>query len=81
MKEELRIGGSKSPFKKPRTLSINGDNVAVCNLESKNILEFNMKTYKLKELESFEEPVYQYLEVSGNRFVLLQSGLYLLDWI
>ena len=81
MKEELRIGGNKSPFKKPKSLSVNGDCVAVCNLESQNILEVNMSTYKLKELENFEEPVYQYLEVAGNRFVLLQSGLYLLDWI
>lgn len=81
MKEELRIGGNKSPFKKPKTLSVNEDCVTVCNLESQNILEVNMKTYKLRELENFEEPVYQYLEVAGNRFVLLQSGLYLLDWI
>lgn len=77
MREELRIGGgAHSPLKKPRTISINGDCITVCNLESQNIVEINLTNYKVRELETFEEPVYQYLEVAGNRFVLLASGLY-----
>lgn len=79
MREEIRIGGGKSPFNKPRSISVNGDLVTVCNQDSHNLLEVNLSGYKLKELETFEEPVYQFLEVAGNRFVLLQSGLYLLD--
>ena len=31
-------------------------------------------------LSIIEEPIYQYLEIAGNRFALLQSGLYLLDF-
>lgn len=79
MREELRIGGAKSPFNKPRSISVNGDCITVSNLESCNLVEVNLSNYKARELETFEEPVYQYLEVAGNRFVLLQSGLYLLD--
>lgn len=79
MREELRIGGGKSPFNKPRSISVNGECITVCNLESQNLLEVNLSNYKIKELETFEEPIYQYLEVAGNRFALLQSGLYLLD--
>ena len=79
MREELRIGGGiSSPFKKPRSISIEGDCITVCNTESKNIIEVNLKNYKVRELETFNEPVYQYLEVAGNRFALLQSGLYLI---
>lgn len=77
MREELRIGGGEnSPLKKPRSISISGDCITVCNLESQNIIEINLTNYKVRELETFEEPVYQYLEISNNRFVLLASGLY-----
>lgn len=80
MREELRIGGGKnSPFKRPRSIFVNGDKITVCNLESQILSELDMSGYKIKEIESFNEPVYQYLEVAGNRFALLQSGLYLLD--
>lgn len=79
MREELRIGGgANSPLKKPRSISVEGDCITVCNTESQNIVEVNLSTYKVRELETFEEPVYQYLEVAGNRFALLKSGLYLI---
>lgn len=79
MREELRIGGgANSPLKKPRTISISGDCITVCNLEAQNIVEINLTNYKVRERESFNEPVYQYLEVANNRFALLESGLYYL---
>ncbi len=78
MREELRVGGAKSPFKKPRALFVEGENVMVCNQESKNLLQVNLNTYNVFEYESFEEPVYQYVKVGENRFVLLKSGLYLI---
>lgn len=80
MKVELRVGGKTSPFNRPWTISANGDCINVCNLDSQNIIEINLTNYKVREVESFEEPVYQYLEIAGNRFALLQSGLYLLDF-
>lgn len=80
MREELRIGGgNNSPFKRPKSISVNGDLITVCNLDSHNLLEVNLTNFKVREVEAFDEPVYQYLDVAGNRFALLQSGLYLLD--
>ena len=79
MKPELRIGGKNSPFKRPKSISMNGDCINVCNLDAKSIIEVNLTNYKTREIITFDEPVYQYLEVSGNRFALLESGLYYLD--
>lgn len=77
MREDLRIGGgTNSPLNKPRTISINRDCITVCNLDSQNIIEINLNNYKVREITSFDEPVYQYLEVAGNQFALLGSGLY-----
>lgn len=80
MREELRIGGGEnSPLKKPRSISVNGDCITVCNIESQNIVEVNLTNYKVREVQNFDEPVYQYLDVSDNRFALLSSGLYYMN--
>lgn len=78
MKAEIRIGGKNSPFARPRNISIKDDVLTVCSLDSKSLLEINLKTYKILKSEEFDEPIYQYLKVDNNRFALLHSGLYLL---
>ncbi len=78
MREELRIGGTRSPFSRPRDLFINGEKVTVSNQDSKKLIEINLNTYTVFELEEFEEPVYQYVSVGDKRFVLLESGVYLI---
>ncbi len=78
MREELRIGGNKSPFDKPRDLFIDGDDVFVSNSGSNKLIRVNLNTYSVFEYESFDEPVYQYVKVNENGFVVLQSGLYLI---
>ena len=78
MREELRIGGNKSPFDKPRDLFIDGDTVMVSNQGSKKLVEVNLNTYSVFEYEEFEEPLYQYIKVGDNRFAVLESGLYLI---
>ena len=78
MREELRIGGNKSPFNKPRDLFIDGDTVMVSNQGSKKLVEVNLNTYSVFEYEEFEEPLYQYIKVGDNRFAVLESGLYLI---
>jgi len=78
MREELRIGGAKSPFDKPRAMFLEGDNAMICNQGSQKLLQINLNTYSVLEYESFEEPVYQYVNVANNRFVVLESGLYLI---
>ena len=78
MREELRIGGNKSPFDKPRDLFIDGDTVMVSNQGSKKLVEVNLNSYSVFEYEEFEEPLYQYIKVGDNRFAVLESGLYLI---
>ncbi|MBE6749925.1 MAG: hypothetical protein E7560_02020 [Ruminococcaceae bacterium] len=78
MREELRIGGIKSPFDKPKDLFLEGDVVTISNYGSKKLIEMDLKTYSVKDRESFEEPIYQYVKVGNMRFVVLESGLYLI---
>lgn len=78
MREELRIGGNKSPFDKPAELFIQGDSVVISNRGSGKLLQVDLNTYSVAEKEIFEEPVYQYMSVGDYRFVILKSGLYLI---
>jgi len=79
MKEELRIGGTKSPFNRPVDIFVkNESEIVISNEKSAQLLQLNLDDYSLIELESFNEPLKQYIEVSGHRFVILESGLYIL---
>lgn len=78
MREELRIGGNKSPFNKPTDIFVDGDNAIISNADSCKLVQVNLNGYSTLECESFEEPVYQYVKVGNYRFALLKSGLYLL---
>ena len=77
MREELRIGGNKSPFDKPSGLFVDGDTVMVSNVGSSKLIEVNLNTYSVFDYEEFSEPVRQYAKVGENRFAVLDSGLYL----
>lgn len=78
MKVELRIGGAKTPFAKPVDLFVKEDDAIISNEDSKKLIKINLNDYTLEELETFEESVKQYIEVAGNRFVILESGLYII---
>lgn len=78
MREELRIGGNRSPFDKPGEMFVQGDSVIVSNRGSGKLLQVNLNTYSVEEREAFDETVYQYLAVADYRFVILKSGLYII---
>ena len=78
MREELRIGGLKSPFDKPRNMFLEGSNVTICNKGSKKLTKVNLDTFLVLDGESFTEEVVQYLKTDIYRFVVLKSGLYML---
>lgn len=78
MREELRIGGNKSPFKQPRKMYLDGENVYVSNMGSKKINRVNLESYTVDDEFEFEEEVMQYLKVDIYRFVVLKSGLYMI---
>lgn len=78
MREELRIGGSKSPFDKPKNMFLDGDCALVCNHGSNSLTRVNLESYVVVEEENFEEEIFQYLKTDIYKFVILSSGLYML---
>lgn len=78
MREELRIGGNRSPFNRPQDMFIDGENVMVSNSGSNKLTQLNLNSYNVFDYETFDEPVYQYVRVEDYRFVILKSGLYLI---
>ena len=78
MREELRIGGNKSPFKQPRRMFLENENVYVSNIGSKKVNRVNLESYTVNDEIEFEEEVFQYLKVDIYRFVILKSGLYMI---
>ena len=78
LREELRVGGKKSPFNKPKNIFVENDNAYISNQGSQTITQLNLNNYSVFEYERFSQPIYQFLRVGDYRFVLLESGVYLL---
>lgn len=78
MREELRIGGNSSPFDKPHSLFVDGDEVVISNLGSNKLIKVNLDNYNVSDFLEFTEPVYSYLKVRNFEFVLMESGIYAL---
>lgn len=78
MREELRIGGKSSPFGGPKSMFLEGNSVTVCNKDSKKLTQVNLESYVVLEDQSFDEEVLQYVKSDIYRFVILNSGLYML---
>lgn len=77
MREELRIGGINSQLGGPCDIfTLDDENIIVSNRKAKKLIKININNYTVEELETFTEPVYQYIEVADHRFVVLESGLY-----
>ena len=79
MREELRIGGKNSPFDKPTDIFISGDTATISNSGSNKLISVDLSSYVVEEKEEFSESVYSYVEHSDNRYVLLKSGLYIIE--
>lgn len=78
MREELRIGGKKSPFDRPSRMFLEGENVIVCNKGSKQLVTVNLENYTVLEDETFPEEITQYIKSDIYKFAILESGLYML---
>ena len=78
MRQELRVGVNNSPFDGPCDLFEENGEVIICNKNSKKLLSLNLNDYNVLEYENFEEPLLQYVNVKGYRFVSLESGLYVI---
>ncbi len=78
MKYELRIGGKSSPFDGPCDLFEEDNTLIICNKYSKKIQSLDVDSYNILEYEIFEEELLQYVNVNGYRFIILESGLYVI---
>lgn len=78
MREELRIGGTRSPFDRPRDIYIYGDCAIISNTGSKKLVKVDLNSYTVSDYKEFTEPVYSYVKVKNYEFVLMESGLYVL---
>lgn len=78
MKQELRIGGNNSPFSGPCDLFEEDNTLIICNKASKKIQSLDIDSYNVLEYETFEEELLQYVNVNGYRFIVLESGLYVM---
>ncbi len=78
MREELRIGGTRSPFDQPCDLFVDGDDAVVCNRGSKKLIRVNLNNYAVTDYKEFSEAVHGYVRNGEFEFVLLDSGVYVL---
>ncbi|MBO4694037.1 MAG: hypothetical protein J5659_06595 [Clostridia bacterium] len=76
MREELRIGGEKSPFCRPKGLFIEGNTAIVSNVGSKSLTKVNLSTYAVSEYYEFTQSVKSYIKVGVYEFVLLENGIF-----
>ena len=78
MREELRIGGSSSPFQGPCSIFPAGAKLFVCNSDSRDIWKIDTTNYTTELYYQFEEPIYDYKFIDKYEIVCLESGIYLL---
>ncbi len=78
MREELRIGGSSSPFSSPSAIFPAGSKLFVCNEGSHDIWKIDTADYSTELYYEFEEKVLDYKFIDKYEIVCLESGIYLL---
>ncbi len=78
MREELRIGGSRSPFERPNDIFVDGDYAIISSTGSNKLIKVELSNYSVEDYKEFTEPVYGYVKLQSKEFVLMESGLYVL---
>ena len=53
----------------------------VCNAGSKKLWQVNLSSYAVTEYAELGEPVHGFVRSGENEFVILDSGLYLLELV
>ena len=76
MREELRIGGARSPLDRPTNIFVENDMAYICNAGSNKIVKINLTSYAVEDYKEFEEPILGFMRVKNFDFYLLKSGLY-----
>ena len=75
----MRIGGDNSTtFLNPVSVEEYDGYLYVCCKDARRIKRVNLSDYSVDEYKEFDEPVFKYLRVGKNEFVVLESGVYML---
>lgn len=75
----MRIGGETSDtFSYPVSVCEYDGYLYVCNRDSQRISKVSLTDFSVENYKQFDEPVYKYIKVDDNEFVILDSGVYLL---
>lgn len=76
----LRIGGgSSTAFNRPVSVAKYDDKLFICNEGNNKIRTIRLEDYAVKDYAVFNEPVCKYFRVGEKEYVLLSSGIYLMD--
>ncbi|MBQ5911095.1 MAG: hypothetical protein IIW94_03695 [Clostridia bacterium] len=78
LRQELRIGGEKSPFIKPTGLFPAGSKIFICSKNDNCIWKMDCTNYTTEVYYNFDEPVRDYKFITKYEIVVLASGVYLL---
>lgn len=77
----FRIGGGASvAFRRPISISKYDDFLFVCNESNNLIRKVNLNDYSVKDYIQCKEPVKKYFRVGFIEYVLLESGVYSIDF-
>ena len=75
----MRIGGENaSTFASPVSVEEYDGWLYVCCKDSRKIKRVRLSDFSVDEFKEFDEPVFKYLRVGTNEFVVLESGVYML---
>ncbi len=75
----MRIGGEDSAtFVNPVSVQEYDGYLYVCCKEGRRIRRVRLSDFTVDEYKEFDEPVYKYLRVGKEEFVVLESGVYML---
>ncbi len=77
-REELRIGGKKSPIKSATSLFTAGTKLFICSKDTNSIWKMDTFTYQTELYFEFDEPVKDYMFIDKYEIAVLESGIYLL---
>ena len=78
MREELKIGGKRSPFDEPKDIFAVNSGAVISNGGSNKLIKINLDSYTVEDYYEFTEMVHSYLKVDKFEFALLDSGIYLI---
>ena len=78
MREEVRVGGSKTPFAKPSDIFVRDNSAVISNPASNKLVKLDLDNFEAVTYKEFTESVYAYVGVKDTEFLVMESGIYIM---